>query len=143
MSDLQETETSEERRPCPVCGEMILADARLCRFCGEKLKPAAATDQEGDSTGGVIPYKNPPALIAYYCGVFSLVACIPFLFPLPIVALVLGIKGLKKAKAEPHVKGQVHAWIGIVCGAIFGLIGIAVTVFAIIGIIGAINQGAR
>lgn len=134
--------TAEERHPCPVCGEMILVDARVCRFCGEKFESAASDDKEGDSTGGVIPYKNPPALIAYYCGVFSLVACIPFLFPLPIVAFILGIKGLKKAKAEPHVRGQVHAWIGIICGAIFGLIGIAVTVFAIIMIVGAMaNQG--
>jgi hypothetical protein len=125
----------EERQPCPVCGEMIVAGARVCRFCGEKFAPAPSDDKQGDATGGVIPYKNPPALIAYYCGIFSLLACIPFFFPLPIVALVLGIKGLKKAKAEPHVKGQVHAWIGVICGAIFGLIGIVMTVGTIIGIV--------
>jgi hypothetical protein len=119
---------------------MILVGANVCRFCGEKFR-SAAPDQEGDSTGGVIPYKNPPALIAYYCGIFSMLACIPFFFPLPIVAFVLGIKGLKKSKAEPHVKGQVHAWIGIVCGAIFGLIGIGTTILGIIGIIGAMSQG--
>ena len=28
---------------------------------------------EGDATGGVIPYKNVPALVAYYLGVFSLI----------------------------------------------------------------------
>src|SRR5215510_11170636 len=128
-----------ERRPCPVCGEEILATARVCRFCGEKFAPAPSETQ-GDSTGGVIPYKNPPALIAYYCGIFSLISCIPFLFPLPIVALVLGIKGLRKAKAEPHVKGTVHAWIGIACGAIFGLIGIIMTAGAVIAIIAAVTQ---
>jgi hypothetical protein len=128
-----------ERRPCPVCGEQILATAQVCRFCGEKFAPAPSETQ-GDSTGGLIPYKNPPALIAYYCGIFSIAACIPFLFPLPIVALVLGIKGLRKAKAEPHVKGQVHAWIGSVCGAIFGLIGIVSTVGAIAAIIAAVTQ---
>jgi hypothetical protein len=112
----------------------------VCRFCGEKFAPAPSTS-EGDSTGGVIPYKNPPALIAYYCGVFSLIACIPFFVPVPIAALVLGIKGLRKAKAEPHVKGQVHAWIGIVCGSIFGVIGIISTVGAIIAIIASMTQG--
>lgn len=132
--------SDDERRPCPVCGEQILTNAKVCRFCGEKFSPAPSESQ-GDSTGGVIPYKNPPALIAYYCGVFSLIACIPFLFPLPIAALILGIKGLRKAKAEPQVKGQVHAWIGIVCGSIFGLIGIVSTVAAIIGIIASMNQG--
>src|SRR5690349_20424326 len=28
-------ESSERRRPCPMCGEMILASAVKCRFCGE------------------------------------------------------------------------------------------------------------
>jgi hypothetical protein len=128
-----------ERRACPACGEQIPVTAKVCRFCGEKFAPAPSETQ-GDSTGGVIPYKNPPALIAYYCGIFSLIACIPFFFPLPIVALVLGIKGLRKAKAEPHVKGTVHAWIGIVCGAIFSVIGIAMTAFFVIGMIATMTQ---
>jgi hypothetical protein len=113
---------------------LILAGAKVCRFCGENF--SRPKDQEGDATGGVIPYKNPPALISYYCGIFSLLACIPFFVPLPIVAFVLGLKGLKKARAEPHVKGQVHAWIGVICGAIFSLIGIASTVLCIIAIAG-------
>ncbi len=134
--------SESDRQPCPVCGEMILVGAKVCRFCGEKFAPSPSDDNknEGDATGGLIPYKNPPALIAYYCGIFSLIACIPFLFPLPIVALVLGIKGLKKAKAEPQVKGKVHAWIGIVCGVIFGVIGIIMTIAAIIGIIASLQE---
>lgn len=124
--------SEDERIPCPVCGEKILKDAKVCRFCGEKFTPPPST--EGDATGGVVPYKNPPALIAYYCGIFSLLACIPFFFPLPIAALVLGIKGLKKAKAEPHVRGTVHAWIGIVCGVIFTIVGLLSTVGMVIAI---------
>src|SRR5690242_4122227 len=27
--------SAEKRRPCPMCGEMILMDAVKCRFCGE------------------------------------------------------------------------------------------------------------
>jgi len=35
---------------------------------------------EGDATGGIIPYKNPKALIAYYLGIFSgLPLCGPLL----------------------------------------------------------------
>jgi hypothetical protein len=131
-----------ERHPCPVCGEQILASAKVCRYCGEKFASATG-DKEGDATGGVIPYKNPPALIAYYCGIFSLAACIPvplLFLPLPIVALVMGIKGLRKAKAEPHVKGQVHAWIGIIGGSIFTVLGIIMSIVGIFGIIAAINQ---
>jgi uncharacterized RDD family membrane protein YckC/predicted RNA-binding Zn-ribbon protein involved in translation (DUF1610 family) len=29
--------TEESRRPCPACGEMIIATAAKCRFCGEVL----------------------------------------------------------------------------------------------------------
>ena len=138
--------TDEKRRACPVCGEMILVEAKLCRFCGEKFVAPPANDQQSDATGGVIPYKNPPALIAYYCGLFSLAACIPipFLFlPLPIAALWLGIKGLKKANAEPHARGRVHAWIGIVGGTVCGLLGIVMTIVGIIGIIAWLSERGR
>src|SRR5690606_27892465 len=30
-----------ERRPCPDCAELIMAAARVCRFCGADLKRAA------------------------------------------------------------------------------------------------------
>ena len=137
---------NENRSPCPVCGEMILVEAKVCRFCGEKFAVSTSDDQESDATGGVIPYKNPPALIAYYCGLFSLAACIPipFLFlPLPIAALWLGIKGLKKANAEPHARGRVHAWIGIIGGTVCGLAGIIMTIVGIIGIVAYFNQVGR
>jgi hypothetical protein len=132
-----------QRRPCPKCGEMIVPTAKVCRFCGERFESPGSSDTEGDATGGVIPYKNAPALIAYYCGVFSLAACIPvpFLFlPLPIAALVCGIKGLRKAKAEPHVRGQVHAWIGVIAGSIFTVLGLLMTIVGIIGIISYLKQ---
>jgi predicted RNA-binding Zn-ribbon protein involved in translation (DUF1610 family) len=31
---------SEPRRPCPMCGELIVATAAKCRFCGEIFDPA-------------------------------------------------------------------------------------------------------
>ena len=30
---------AEGRRPCPMCGEMILATAAKCRYCGEVFDP--------------------------------------------------------------------------------------------------------
>jgi hypothetical protein len=108
-----------------MCGELIVASAIICRFCGETVdQNYAAPAEQGDATGGVIPYKNAPALIAYYCGVFSIIPC----FPIGIVALVLGIMGLKKAKQNPLVRGQVHAWIGIIVGGLFGLLYLVGTV---------------
>jgi len=46
-----------------------------------------------DATGGVIPYKNPAALIGYYVGIFSLIPGLGV--PLALAALVLGVVGLR------------------------------------------------
>jgi hypothetical protein len=84
--------------------------------------------QEGDGTGGVIPYKNPHALIAYYLGLFSLFPCLGLALAIP--AFILGIMGLRARKRNPAIRGSVHAWIGIVMGGIFtviwGLMGLAI-----------------
>ncbi len=75
--------------------------------------------REGDATGGLIPYKNPKALIAYYLGIFSM---LPLLgLPLGIAALVLGFLGIRDYKRSPIIKGVVHAWIGIGC-SLFGML---------------------
>jgi hypothetical protein len=76
--------------------------------------PAQPQQNEGDATGGLIPYKNAPALIAYY---ISLLSLIPILgIPFGITAFILGIIGLKKRAANPVIKGAAHAWIGIILG---------------------------
>lgn len=90
--------------------------------------PQPRTGPAGDATGGVIPYKNAPALIAYYAGVFSV---IPF-FPIGLTALALGIIGLRARKRNPAIRGAVHAWIGILVGGFFGLLWLAVTVLLIV-----------
>ena len=75
--------------------------------------PAPASAEGGVST--VIPYKNVPALIAYYVGVFCII-CPPLLcFP----AIILGVIGLRRVKENPEVKGTAHAWIGILFGSFF------------------------
>jgi hypothetical protein len=79
-----------------------------------------ATPSEGDATGGVIPYKNPHALMAYYISIGTLLCCISPL-PLGIVPLVLGIMGLRARARNPVIKGSVHAWIGIVLGGVSAL----------------------
>jgi hypothetical protein len=89
-------------------------------------------EPQGDSTGGLIPYKNPSALIAYYCGLFSLFPLLGLF--LGIAGLVLGIKGLKYRNQHPEVRGSVHAWIGIIMGGLMTVI----WGLAIVGIIIAI-----
>jgi len=53
----------EQRRPCPECGEMIVASAAKCRFCGAIFDPALKSslaarggNNEGLSTNGYIVY---------------------------------------------------------------------------------------
>lgn len=82
---------------------------------------------QGDATGGMIPYKNPQALTAYYLGVASLIPCVAVITG--IIALILGLKGLKKAKAEPWVRGKAHAWIGIILGGGMALLNIVFILF--------------
>ena len=82
--------------------------------------PAPASAEGGVST--VIPYKNVPALIAYYVGVFCII-CPPLLcFP----AIILGVIGLRRVKENPEVKGTAHAWIGILSGSFFLLLSIVI-----------------
>ena len=76
--------------------------------------PPSPPPPVGDVTGGLIPYKNPPALISYYCGIAALIPLIGMLFGL--AAVVLAIMGFRKRKREPHVKGTAHAVIGLVLG---------------------------
>lgn len=86
-------------------------------------------ESEGDVTGGVIPYKNPPALVGYYLG---LLAWIPVCgFPFAIASIWLGILGLKKRRANPAVRGSAHAIFAIVAGSL----GLFLTILVITAII--------
>jgi len=81
------------------------------------LTPPASTPPPPDNTvATIIPYRNAPALIAYYLGIFSLIPCVGFV--LGIAALILGIIGLKRVRQHPEAKGKVHAWIGIILGTL-------------------------
>ena len=92
--------------------------------------PLPASTVAASPSGGVvatiIPYKNVPALVAYYCAVFSLIPCVGAI--LGLVALVLGVIGLRRARLHPEAKGKVHAWIGIIVGGIFGLLWLGVII---------------
>ena len=44
-----EASSTESRRPCPMCGEMILTTASKCRFCGEVFD---ATLKKAKKSGG-------------------------------------------------------------------------------------------
>lgn len=87
---------------------------------------------EGDATGGVIPYKNPKALAAYYCGVFGLISVVLCFGIFGVVPIVLGFMGLKHAKKYPEARGQAHAITGIVLGSLEVLSFLGIIVFGLI-----------
>ena len=82
----------------------------------QEIRSSAGVSEKGDATGGIIPYKNPQALIAYYCGVFNLIPCAGLI--VGPVAIFLGVSGLRNSRKNPLVRGQVHAWIGIGLGSL-------------------------
>ena len=89
---------------------------------------------QGDSTGGVIPYKNPHALIAYYLGILALLPLIGV--PFGVASIILGFMGLSRRKKNPVIKGSVHAWIGIVFGSLSLFCGGGILVSMIFGALG-------
>jgi hypothetical protein len=127
---------------CSVCRAEIPNYSTVCPKCGDDPQanpyqaPSSATaakaadNDADDPTEGMIPYKNPKALISYYLGIFS---CIPFfgLF-LAIPALALGILGLRDNNRNPAIKGRIHAGIGIGCGAFCMLLWGGAIIFLVI-----------
>src|ERR1700682_1392639 len=67
----------EEREPCPACGEMILAGAVKCRFCGEifdeELKRASLREQGGDAESADVNLDIAEIVLVILC---SFVACV-------------------------------------------------------------------
>lgn len=99
--------------------------------------PAAVATGTPTSEGAIetlIPVKNGPALASYYLGLFSLFPLLGFFLAVP--AVFLGISGLHRARENPAVRGRVHAWVGLICGSLFGLLnflawlGIAIAIVA-------------
>ena len=132
---------------CSACQAEIKDFSTVCPKCGGDPNanpyqaPAvakSAPSTETDATGGMIPYKNPKALIAYYLGIFSFIPLLGLFLAVP--AFVLGILGLRDRNRNPAIKGSVHAGIGIGCGGFFILVwGISIVMI----IIGIITDGRR
>lgn len=85
---------------------------------------------QGDATGGLIPYRNGPALAGYYTGVASLIPVAALL--LGPAAIVLGVAGLRKARRSPQVSGRAHAIVAIVLGSLTFLANFAAIVISAI-----------
>ena len=115
------TDASHQVTPQVVAASVV--DSESNPFAAPPVSTDSVTPSpsaEGDTTGGIIPYKNPHALIAYYLGIVSGLPMIGL--PFGIAAFILGLKGLRARKENPVIKGSVHAAIGIGCGGLFSLL---------------------
>jgi hypothetical protein len=104
-----------------------------------RTEPAWTPETGSEVLATVIPYRNKAALISYYLGLFSLAALIPLLgvvgVAMAIAAFILGVQGRRLAKEHPEAKGIVHAWVGILCGAFWGVLGILIQVLFVVAIL--------
>lgn len=79
------SDATEERKPCPVCGESIMAIARKCRFCGTDLE---AWQAARDATVEQVLFQGHPDVF-YSAGQYVIAV-----ITLGIAALVYWIQSL-------------------------------------------------
>lgn len=121
---------------CPSCGSVNNDSAQFCASCGQPMNQQPRQPQQPqvvveDGVSALIP-RNTAALWAYYLGVASLACCILAGIP----AMIMGFKALNNAKENPALKGENHAWVGIILG---GLSVIAFIVIVIMSLAGSFN----
>src|SRR5689334_10032066 len=106
---------------CPGCGSEVASIALACPRCGQ-AGPAPGPPPlptRPVPAGEYFFPRNGPALAAYYLGVFSLLPAVGIV--LGILAIVFGVKGVRLERAHPEARGGMHARVGLVLGAVFGL----------------------
>jgi len=111
---------------CSNCGSKLVEGKKFCSNCG---RPSEAPPVVIDD-GFVFFPKNHDAVWSYYLGVGSLL-CIPFL---GLVAIWFGVRGIREARKNPRAKGAVHAWVGIILGALSTFVLLVATVMLVIAI---------
>ncbi len=111
---------------CSNCGGKLVEGKKFCPNCGR----ASGTPPVVIDGSFVFFPKNHDAVWSYYLGVGSLL-CIPFL---GLVAIWFGVHGIREARRNPQAKGAIHAWVGIILGALSTAVLSAAAVMLIIGI---------
>jgi hypothetical protein len=88
---------------------------------------------QDDGVSALIPYRNPPALAGYYIGIASWLPLVGLLAG--PMAIVLGVKGLRRRAKDPRVRGMAHAWIAIIMGSIGTLISLGCSLSIVVALL--------
>ncbi len=126
--DAEPVDAPGDRKQCPLCGEMIAASAKKCRYCGHYLDPSVRPRATASTTDQFLMPVNRPisAIAAGYLGLFSL---LPFF---GLIAIIVALIALRTLKQDPELAGRGRAWFGLIAG-------IVSTLFYGIALVAAVN----
>lgn len=101
----------------PEYADRILEARKLAETRAAEARAAGERERR---TGifALVPVHNRNAVIGYYCAIVALLPC----FPVALLALWFGYRGLRAVREDPSVGGRAHAWIGVVAGGFFSLL---------------------
>lgn len=111
-SPVQES-ASESQRPCPSCGEMIVATAAKCRFCGEALD-ATLKKAKSKKSGGKKGELRKIATL-HKCLVISILV-----FILSYIGLIVAVAGMKPTpQGPPNLQGSTAVVVMVLWVTVF------------------------
>lgn len=102
-----------------------------------RASPNGPGDGADEAMSAIVPFSNPPALIAYYLAIASLIPVAgAILGPL---AIHHGLKGLRFRREHRVARGGAHARTAIILGSIVSLAHVALFVFLILWAAGVVK----
>jgi hypothetical protein len=107
-------------KECPICGELIRAKARKCRFCGEIIDRGLAAAKKREKQRDMMRRRRiygssevSSAKTAFICGLLGLFCFGIILGP---IAIFLGISAHSELKRRQGASGAGMATAGIIMG---------------------------